>query len=219
MNTCRLVRGLLAGLSLAVSTGLLAAPVVQVVGLFPEAAVLKVDGQRRLVRVGQTGPAGIVVVRIEAQGAVLRVEGRERSYPLGRDYGTGYAAPAAARTRIARGPGGHYWVTGTIDGQTVPFLVDTGATSVAMSEPQARRLGIDYRVRGQPLHVNTASGSARAWKLRLDRVEVGGVAVLGVDAVVLEGNAPAEALLGMSFLNQVYWREEQGQLLLESKLP
>ena len=52
----------------------------------------------------------------------------------------------------------------------------------------------------------------------LDRVKVGDLEVLGVEAVVLEGGAPHEALLGMSFLSRVGWREEQGMLVLESKL-
>ena len=59
---------------------------------------------------------------------------------------------------------------------------------------------------------------ARGWRVRLDRVKVGDIEVLGVEAVVLEGGAPAEALLGMSFMGRVGWREEQGMLVLESKL-
>ncbi|MNJ66286.1 hypothetical protein D3C77_623510 [compost metagenome] len=65
---------------------------------------------------------------------------------------------------------------------------------------------------------STASGTAKGWKLSVDRVKVGSLEVLGVDAVVLEGDAPTEALLGMSFLSRVRWREEQGVLVLESKL-
>ncbi|MNJ70419.1 hypothetical protein D3C77_668750 [compost metagenome] len=98
------------------------------------------------------------------------------------------------------------------------FLVDTGATSVAINENQARRLGIDYRAAGQPLLVNTASGTAKAWRVRLNSVKVGAIDVLGVEAVVLEGESPSEALLGMSFLGRVSWREDQGVLRLESKI-
>ena len=149
---------------------------------------------------------------------MLRVEGVERAYPLSREYSAGFAEPVRKRLSIAKGPGGHYWITGSVNGQSVPFLVDTGATSVALNEAQARRLGIDFRVSGQPLTVSTASGTARGWRVRLDRVKVGDIEVLGVEAVVLEGGAPAEALLGMSFMGRVGWREEQGMLVLESKL-
>ena len=208
----------LAALALLGASSSWAATQVQVVGLFPGAAVVNVDGQRKLVRVGQTGPGGVEVVSVDKQGAVLRVEGVERAYPLSREYSAGFAEPVRKRLSIAKGIGGHYWVAGSVNGQTVQFLVDTGATSVALNDAHARRLGIDYRVSGRPLQVNTASGVARGWRVMLDRVKVGDLEVLGVEAVVLEGNAPHEALLGMSFLGRVGWREEQGMLVLESKL-
>ncbi|MBV2204803.1 retropepsin-like aspartic protease family protein [Pseudomonas phenolilytica] len=209
-----LLAGLLLLPSLAVS-----APMVQVVGLFPGAAVLNVDGQRKLVKVGQAGPGGVEVVSADSRGAVLRVGGVERSYGLSREYsGAGYAAPEKTQLSVAKGVGGHYWIAGSINGQPVQFLVDTGATSVAINENQARRLGIDYRAAGQPLLVNTASGTAKAWRVRLNSVKVGSIDVLGVEAVVLEGESPSEALLGMSFLGRVSWREDQGVLRLESKI-
>lgn len=212
------LRYCLAALALLGASSSWAATQVQVVGLFPGAAVVNVDGQRKLVRVGQTGPGGVEVVSVDKQGAVLRVEGVERAYPLSREYSAGFAEPVRKRLSIAKGIGGHYWVAGSVNGQTVQFLVDTGATSVALNDAHARRLGIDYRVSGRPLQVNTASGVARGWRVMLDRVKVGDLEVLGVEAVVLEGGAPAEALLGMSFMGRVGWREEQGMLVLESKL-
>lgn len=190
---------------------------VQVVGLFPGAAVLNVDGMRKLVRSGQTGPAGVMVVSVDAAGAVLRVDGVERRYGLSRDYSQGFSAPDLQRFSVARGPGGHYWAAGAIKGQPVQFLVDTGATTVAMNEAQARRLGIDFRVSGAPMLVSTASGTAKAWRVTLPSVKIGPIEVLGVEAAVLEGDAPTDVLLGMSFLNRVRWREDQGVLQLESK--
>ncbi|AEF20672.1 retropepsin-like aspartic protease family protein [Pseudomonas fulva] len=205
--------------------GLLAAPLllaatsVQVVGLFPGAAVLSVDGQRKLVRVGQTGPGGVQVVSVDSRSAVLRVDGAERSYGLSREYNTaGVAAPQKQTLSIARSNGGHYWAEGAINGRAQQFLVDTGATSVALNENHARRLGIDYRTRGQPIQVSTASGTAKGWRVTLDKVSVGSLQVLGVEAVVLEGASPSEALLGMSFLNRVGWRVENNLLVLESRL-
>ena len=195
-----------------------AASMVQVVGLFPGAAVITVDGQRKLVRVGQSGPGGVEVVSTDASGAVLRVAGAERRYPLSREYSGEYATPSKRQLSVARSGDGHYRVAGTLNGQAIQFLVDTGATSVAINEHQARRLGIDYRLNGRPMVVNTASGTARGWRVHLSSVKVGSIDVLGVEAVVLEGSSPGEALLGMSFLSRVSWREEQGLLMLESKI-
>ncbi|MCJ0975454.1 TIGR02281 family clan AA aspartic protease [Pseudomonas sp. PS1] len=196
----------------------LAAPRVQVVGLFPGAAVINVEGQRKLVRVGQAGPGGVVVVSADTTGAVLRVEGVERRYALTRELSAGFAEPSRQQLSVAKGQGGHYWVAGSINSQSVQFLVDTGATSVAINENQARRLGIDYRVNGRQIVVGTASGNAKAWRVNLNSVKVGGIDVLGVEAVVVEGGFPADVLLGMSFLNRISWREEQGVLKLESKI-
>lgn len=194
-----------------------AEPRVQVVGLFPGAAVLNVDGQRKLVRVGQVGPGGVELISADAKGAVLRVEGVERNYPLSRELSAGFAEPERRHLSIAQGRGGHYWVAGSINSQSVQFLVDTGATSVAINEIQARRLGIDYRIAGKQIVVSTASGTAKAWRVQLNNVKVGTIDVLGVEAVVVEGGSPTDALLGMSFLNRVSWREDQGVLKLESK--
>jgi len=195
-----------------------AAPLVQVVGLFPGAAVLNVDGQRKLVRVGQTGPGGVQVISADSKGAVLRVDGVERNYVLSRELSSGFAEPERRQLSIAQGQGGHYWIAGSINGQPVQFLVDTGATAVAINENQARRLGIDYRVNGRQIVVGTASGTAKAWQVNLNSVKVGAIDVLGVEAVILEGGSPTDALLGMSFLGRVSWREEQGVLKLESKI-
>jgi aspartyl protease family protein len=96
-----------------------------------------------------------------------------------------------------------YTTVGSIDGLPVPFLIDTGATQVAMNASQARRLGIDYHVTGNPAEVTTASGVARAWMVTLDSVKVGNLEVRNVSAVVLEGEQPKVTLLGMSYLGRM----------------
>ena len=90
-----------------VSLAVTAAPRVQVVGLFPGAAVLNVDGQRKLVRVGQVGPGGVEVVSADSKGAVLRVDGIERNYGLSRELSSGFAEPDRRQLSIAQGQGGH----------------------------------------------------------------------------------------------------------------
>ena len=211
------VRELLTTVGLLLALSSQAAEQVQVVGLFPGAAVVNVDGQRKLVKVGQTGPGGVQVVSADSRGAVLRVNGVERAYSLSRESSAGFSVPTKAQTSIARGADGHYRVVGSVGGQSVAFLVDTGATSLALNETQARRLGIDFRVRGEPMIVNLAKGTAKAWRIKLPQVKVGPLEVLGVEAFVLEGEGANDALLGMSFLNRVRWHEDQGVLVLESK--
>src|SRR5690606_33611718 len=165
-----------ASLMLAASLAQAAPGHVQVVGLFPNAAVLTVDGERKLVRVGETGPGGVVLVAADAQGALLRVDGHTRRVELGREQSAGFSAPTRQQVSIARGEGGHYRVIGAVNGVSLPLLVDTGATSLAMSEQQARRMGLDYQ-KGAPVRANTANGVAHGWRVRLDRVNIGGLEV------------------------------------------
>lgn len=196
----------------------MAEPVVRVVGLFPNAAVVNVDGQRTLLKVGQEGPMGLQLISADSRSAVLSINGRQQRMELSRDYNQGgYSMPEKQRLIIARGRGGHYWVNGSVNGSSMPFLLDTGASAVALNAVQARRLGIDFMASGKPMQVTTASGVERGWQVTLRSVKVGAIEVLGVEAIVLEGNFPADALLGMSFLNRIGWRQEQDALVLEAK--
>ena len=196
----------------------LAEPSVRVVGLFPNAAVINIDGQRTLLKVGQEGPMGLQLISADSRSAVLSINGRQQRMELSRDYNQGgYSTPEKQRLIIARGRGGHYWVNGSVNGSSMPFLLDTGASAVALNAVQARRLGIDFMASGKPMQVTTASGVERGWQVTLRSVKVGAIEVLGVEAIVLEGNFPADALLGMSFLNRIGWRQEQDALVLEAK--
>lgn len=191
---------------------------VRVVGLFPNAAVLSIDGQRTLVKAGQTGPQGIKVISADSRSAVLSIDGVSSTHTLSRDYGSGgFATPEKRRLTISKGAAGHYWVTGSVNGNSVPFMVDTGATTIAMNAAQARRLGLDFKNTGTPVMVSTASGTEQAWRVYLNSVKLGAIEVLGVDAMVLDSQFPRDVLLGMSFLSRVSWREEQGALIVEAK--
>src|SRR5690554_8097161 len=89
----------------------MAEPVVRVVGLFPNAAVVNVDGQRTLLKVGQEGPMGLQLISADSRSAVLSINGRQQRMELSRDYNQGgYSTPEKQRLIIARGRGGHYWV-------------------------------------------------------------------------------------------------------------
>jgi len=202
------------GLLLAVGTLAWAQPQVRVVGLFSGAAVVNVNGQRKLLKVGQRLD-DVEVISADSQQAVLRIDGRTQTFTLDREYSDGYSAPQRREFSVPRSNNGHYQVNATINGRPVSLLVDTGATSVALSSAQADRLGIRYRD-GTPGWVETASGHARAWRATLTQVRLGDIEVVGVEAVVLEGNYPSQGLLGMSFLNRVGWREAQGVLYVQA---
>lgn len=123
---------------------------------------------------------------------------------------SGVDAGGRAQVVLEQGRGGHYLAEGRINGQPVAFLVDTGATDVAVSEREARRLGLDF---GPRVTVMTAAGPAPAWVTRLDAVEIGGLRAENVRASITPGLGD-QALLGMSFLKQFSLRQEGGTLVI-----
>jgi aspartyl protease family protein len=96
-----------------------------------------------------------------------------------------------------------YTVEGSVNQFPVRFLVDTGATTVALSKRQARRLELDYELKGIEGMTSTASGIARAYHLTLKKVKVGDIELNNVEAVIIDSDFPLVSLLGMSFLNRV----------------
>ena len=111
---------------------------------------------------------------------------------------------------------GHYQVEGRIDGRHIGFMVDTGATVIALPEREAARLGIHPSQRDYTARITTANGVVRGAPTRLNMVEVGGLVVYGVDAVIMPDGALNENLLGMSFLSRLRRFEiADGRLLME----
>lgn len=126
-------------------------------------------------------------------------------------------AQAAARTlSISPDPRGHFATDGRIDGQRINFMVDTGASVVALNETSAARFGLrpvpgDYTSR-----VTTANGTIRAARARIAMIELGGLIVRDVDALVLPDESLSENLLGLSFLSKLKRFEyANGRLMLE----
>ena len=176
---------------------------VRVVGLFSDRAVLLVEGRQHMLRVGQTSPEGVKLVLANSESAVLLIDGEEVTARLDGRVSARKRTATVKEVQVWRDTTGMYTTVGSIDGLPVSFLIDTGATQVAMNASQARRLGIDYHVTGNPAEVTTASGVERAWMVTLDSVKVGDLEVRNVSAVVLEGKQPKVTLLGMSYLGRM----------------
>ena len=109
---------------------------------------------------------------------------------------------------------GHYQAQGQINGQPVIFLVDTGATDVALPESTARALGLEF---GPRIKVMTAAGPASAWVTRLDEVTVGGIRRQNVRATITDGEFNG-VLLGMSFLKHYSLQQQDGTLVIREPL-
>lgn len=189
---------------------------ISVTALFGGKAQLVIDGGRpRMLSAGETSPEGVKLISADSKGAVIEFQGKRRNLALGSGMRIGgselSAGNSGASVTLAADERGHYMTMGQVNGGTVQFLVDTGATSIALPSADARRLGINY-LNGQRGFTQTANGRAVAYRVTLDTVKVGDITLHAVDAVVLEGDGLKVALLGMSFLNRTEMKRD-GQAL------
>ena len=191
---------------------------IHVVALFKDRVMVMIDGKQRLLRSGDSSPEGVRLVSADSVGAVFEYQGRTLDRRLdGRVHAAVESPQGRDDVLIFRDRRGMFKTVGSINGLPVGFLVDTGASSVAMNSTQARRLGIDFRVQGEPTYVTTASDVTRGYHLKLNVVKVGAIQLRNVTAVVLDGEQPAEVLLGMSFLGRVAMINESDKLILRRK--
>ena len=181
-----------------------------------KAALLLIDGEPRTVAVGNV-VAGVKLISLEDNRANVEYGGRRHVLMLGASPGrVGEATPAPFSGRqivLSAGPGGHFTTNGAINGQSTQFLVDTGATSISISQVEAERMGLRFR-EGRRLMTQTANGAVPAYQVQLASVRVGDVEVRNVDAIVIPGQM-SHVLLGNSYLNRFQMRRDNESLTLE----
>ena len=185
---------------------------VALIGTFEsKAAILSIDaGAPKTVKVGQAF-GGVTVVSVEKDRATVEVDGKRRILARGQTYSSGTASSAQSVT-LSAGSGGHFMADGMVNSGAVRFVVDTGATTVALPASVADRLGIDYR-KGTRGISQTANGQAQIYIVKLDSVRIGSIELQNVEGVVFERGLSV-ALLGMSFLNRVEMKQESGRLTI-----
>jgi aspartyl protease family protein len=218
-------------IGLLVSTGATALD-VNVVGLFTNKAVVQIEGGAlQTLSVGKKTRDNITLLSVARDGATFDIQGRRVALAIGpaRRQTSPAAEAQTSPTVVAQtstAPAANYAVVrtnergdmvadGEVNGMPVRFAVDTGATFITLPAREASRLGLDYQ-NGQKVVMETANGNMFAYRLKLDTVSVGGVAVHNVDAVITEGNSLPIALLGMSFLNRTDIKRE-GTILTLTK--
>jgi aspartyl protease family protein len=190
-----------------------AATDVNVVGLFGSKAVVSIDGgPPRTLSVGQKTAEGVTLVAVDRESATFEVDGRRRTLKMGHAHSGRATGSGGQRTVLKADGQGHFIADGQVNGAAIRFLVDTGATLIALPAADARRMGISY-VNGPRGTVSTANGTAVAYKVKLDTVRVGEITINNVDAVILEGGLTIP-LLGMSFLNRTEMKREGETMVL-----
>ena len=211
------MRALLA-LWLALAAGAACAQSVTLQGMLGNKALLIVDGSApKSVAPGESYK-GVKVLSTLGDQAVVEIAGQRHTLRIGEapaSVGGGAAPARAGKIVLTAGSGGHFLASGAVNGRAVQFLVDTGATTVAMGAADAERLGIDYR-KGRLARSGTANGTVTAYLVKLASVRVGEVEVYDVDAAVLPSHS-GPLLLGNSFLSRFQMTRFNDQLVLERR--
>jgi len=149
-------------------------------------------------------------------GAVFFGDVLERQFNPNQQLQTRYSEAGVREVVLQRNRFGHYVTSGEINGQPVTFMLDTGATGVAIPDAVARRLGIP---RGRAYRTQTANGTAVSYAARLDSVAVGDIALSDVQAGIAPGMGIEEVLLGMSFLKHIEFTQRGDTLILRQHAP
>lgn len=188
---------------------------ISVVGLFKDKAIVSIDGGKpRTLSAGQT-VQGVKLVSADSDSASFDIEGKRRTLGMGQSFAGGTATDSRPSISLTADARGHFAAAGALNGYPMTFLVDTGATAIAISATEAKRIGLDYRS-GQAVGVGTAAGVVPAWRVKFNTVKVGGISVNQVDGMVVETglNMP---LLGMSFLNRMEMKRDGQTMTLTQR--
>jgi len=202
--------GLALGLWGASASG--AAQSVAMTGSMGSKALLVVDGgPPKALAAGDTH-AGVKVISVKADQAVVEIAGKRQTVTLGGAPVSVGAGGGGKQIVLSASSGGHFMTQGSINGKSTGFMVDTGATSVAMGMDEAKRLGIQYEG-GERYHSSTANGNVVGYRIVLTSLRIQDVEVNNVEAAVLPGAMPF-ILLGNSFLNRFQMQRDNDVMTL-----
>jgi aspartyl protease family protein len=178
-------------------------------------ALLVIDGVPRVVEVGAT-VQGVRLVSLSPSQAEVDVGGKRRLLFAGASQVRLGSAENSSRSSneivLSAGSGGHFTTDGQINGKAVSFLVDTGASVVAISQADADRIGLNYK-NGRRGFTQTANGSVPVHAVNLSSVRVGDVEIANVDAVVMPAGMQ-HVLLGNSFLTRFQMKRDNDTMRL-----
>ena len=193
-------------------------PQVALSGVAGGKALVIIDGAPpKFLSIGQA--VGVVkLLSVDGDSATVEMDGKRQTLQVGGapvSVGKGRAGGGGQRIVLTADPSGHFLPQGQINGKSVQFLLDTGATTVAMGAADAKRINLKYE-HGQKVRMNTANGTSTGYLIRLDSVKVGDVVAYDVEAVVSPQPMPF-VLLGNSFLNRFQMQKTNDQLTLEKR--
>lgn len=198
------------------TSSVLAIDRISLIGLSKDQVVIEVDGEEYILDKGEETPEGVKLLRSDENWMCIKLNNANKFKSVKQ---ASNIKPISVNqiVKIKADEQGLYRVYGKINGTDVIFMIDTGASHIAMNSIQADRLGLDYKKDPVITRVTTGSGREKAFAMRLEEVKVNGITVKNVPALIIEGALPHDILLGMSFLSNVEIKHKGNTLLLRQK--
>lgn len=188
---------------------------VGLAGVMGSKAMLMINGgEPQAVPIGQALD-GVKVLAIQGELVTIEIGGKKRPLRVGQHAVGAGSGDGSGKITMTADVQGHFYTTGTINGTSVRFLVDTGATMISLGATDARRIGLDFN-RGQRALSNTANGQVVVSKVQVDTVRIGDVTLHNIDALIHQNEMPI-ALLGMSFLNRMEMQRDGSTMTLKKR--
>lgn len=202
----------------AFCTNVFANTQVNVVGLFSNKAVVTINGGTpQSLSAGQT-KNGVKLISADSESATFVIEGKRQVLKMGQaaSVATSSGSEVNSPVNLFADSRGHFYGNLNINGASLKYVVDTGATSVAMNSGDAKFAKIDYE-KGEKIMLSTANGDVGAYLVKLNTLKIGTIVLNNIEAVVHEGGSPPYVLLGMSALNRVEMKRDNSVMTLTKK--
>ncbi len=195
---------------------------VNVVGLFNNKALIIINGgSPQNIRAGQT-KNGVKLISANSNAATFIVEGKRKTLKMGQAASVGGRSASSSSggvnspVNLYADSRGHFYGKLTINGASLKYLIDSGATTVALNSGDAKYAKIDF-ANGRKVNMSTANGIVQAREVTLNTLKIGTIILHNIRATVLEGGSPSIVLLGMSAQNKLNVRRENSILTLTKK--
>ena len=196
----------------------LAATQLNVVGLFSGKAVVAINGSApQTISAGQT-KSGVKLISADSESATFLVEGKQQTLKMGQAASVAGASGLASNSPVSlyADQAGHFFGNLSINGASLKYVVDTGATTVALNSGDAKFAKIDYE-KGERIIMSTANGEVPAYLVKLNTLKIGTIILNNVEATVNEGGSPPVVLLGMTALNHLDMKRDNSIMTLSKK--
>ena len=191
---------------------------LNVVGLFSGKALVSINGSAPLTIGAGQSKNGVKLISANSESATFMVEGKRQTLKMGQAASVaGNAAPVNNNpVSLYADSRGHFTGNLSINGASLKYLVDTGASTVALNSGDAKFAKIDYE-KGEKAQASTANGVIEVYVVKLNTLKIGSITLNNVEATVHEGGAPSVVLLGMSALNKLDMKRDNSIMTLTKK--